>query len=81
MSGAGDLQELTEAELAFTLEIILRSDSKAIPVMRGQGASKDCTVRDVQMREFARHLALRLRMHVKCCRGPAEKMHSASSVV
>lgn len=76
MTGIGDLQELTEAELALTLEIILRSDSKAIPVMRGQGASRDCTIRDVQMREFARYLAQRLRMHVKCIRGHGAQSHS-----
>jgi hypothetical protein len=79
MTGIGNLQELTEAELAFALEIILRSGSKAIPIMRGQGAAKDCTVRDDQMREFARHLAQRLHMHVRCYRGSAEKMHSVSS--
>ncbi len=76
MSETGRFTELTEAELTFTLEIILRSDSKAIPVMKGQGSSKDCTVRDIQMQVFARHLAKRLRMHVKCVRSPPEPLHS-----
>jgi hypothetical protein len=68
--------ELTEAELAFALEIILRSDSAAIPVLKGRGAPKDCNVRDALMRRFAEQLAGRLRSHMKCYRGPMEPPHS-----
>ncbi len=47
------LLELTEAEIAFALEMILRSDSSAIPVLKGKGAPKDCNIRDAVMRAFA----------------------------
>ena len=74
-----DLTELTEAELAFALEIILRSDSHAIPVLKGKGAPKDCTVRDGLMRAFAGHLAAQLRMHMRYFKGIPEASHSAGA--
>ena len=72
-----DLIELTEGEIAFALEIILRADSSAVPMLKGKGAPKDCTVRDALMRAFANHLAGHLRRHMRCFRGPAERLHSA----
>ena len=71
-------EELSEAELAFALEIILRADSTAIPVLKGKGSPRDCNVRDAMMRRFAEHLAAKLRMQVKCCRGPGQWLHSTS---
>jgi hypothetical protein len=76
MSPEPGLVELTEAELAFALEIVLRSDSGAIPVLKGKGSPRDCTVRDILMRQFAEHLATCLRTHVRCFRGPAERPYS-----
>lgn len=45
-----ELIECTEVEIAFALEIILRADSHAIPVLKGKGLPRDCTVRDAMMR-------------------------------
>lgn len=72
-----DLIELTEAEIAFALEIILRADSHAIPVLKGKGSPRDCNVRDAAMRAFAKHLACHLRQHMRCFRGTGERLHSA----
>jgi hypothetical protein len=72
------LVELTEAELAFALEIVLRSDSGAIPVLKGKAAPKDCAIRDAMMRRFAEHLARLLRTHMKCYRVPPQTSHSTS---
>ena len=55
----------------FTLEMILTSNTKTTPVMKGKGSSKDCSFRNVQLRSFAWNLASNLRMHVNCTRGAA----------
>ena len=72
-----DLIELTEAEVAFALAIILRSDSHAIPIMKGKGSTKDCTIRDAMMQAFAERLARHLCQHLRCFRSPAAPSHSA----
>ncbi len=71
-----DLIELSEAEIAFALEIVLRADSAAIPLLKGKGAPRHCTVRDAAMRAFAIHLAGKLRQHMRCFRSPAGRSHS-----
>ncbi len=71
------LIELTEAEVAFALEIILRSDSGAIPVLKGKGAPRDCNVRDAMMRASAERLARHLRQHMRCFRSPPGPNHAA----
>lgn len=70
--------ELSEEEIAFSLEIILRADTSAIPLLRGKGAPRDCDRRDAMVRIFAQHLAGKLRQHVRCFRTKRQQLHSTS---
>lgn len=78
MAPESELVELSEAEIAFTLEIILRADSTAIPILKGKGAPKDCNIRDALVRVFAEHLSSKLRQHVRCFRPRSHELHSTS---
>ena len=53
-------KELTENELAFALEIILRSNSAAIPIMRSRGSTKDISIGTLRSAlDHSAHVGLR----------------------